>query len=987
MTRLCGHRAAVIGLVFCLGGAGSSLSQTTGTIQGTVTDASGSVLPGATVEARSESLQGVRSATTGGRGDYRLPSLPPGSYTVKATLSGFTSVEKTAHLRLDASITVDLSLEVAAAEKVLVRGEAPLIDLSSTTTGSNFTEEVLKRMSIGRNYADIVRSQPGVILDTSQNLPGLEDRVLNLSIYGATSLENLFLIDGINTTNILRGFQGKALNPESMQEVEIKTGGYQAEYGRATGGVINVITKSGGNAFHGDALGYYNSKGMRAAVKVTESNIIAAEQTEVDRWDAGADLGGYIFKDRLWFFGSYDRLDDDANRIPQAGPVAGQRFRLRSTSDTYSVKLTWNAAPGSSLVATTFADPEKKDGAINLPASTSPLTYSGIRSIGGHDYAARWNQLFGSFGFLTLQYSRHEDRYQTEIPAEAELPRIIDQTVPGIRVSSGGFGDIGSLINSVSKRDGYSGSFTAYAGNHELKIGGDYEHDDTVGIQRRTGGQTLVIRPCRANPSNPNSVDRCAQAGGTGAPFINWQGKSVPGGVVYTHFYLANLDGSPVFQIVHDTPSLAYSAFLQDSWKVSRRLTVNAGIRWDQEKIQDFRHETVIDLKNMWAPRFGIVWDFLGDGTSKLFGSFGRFYYQFPTDLNQRSYGRTDFLFGNASNYSPVSLVHDPRTPFPGSVVTPFGEEPRDNNLKGMYQDEVTVGIEKALTPTFVVGLKGTYQRLGRVLEDRCDIDYLNPAYEGQPCAIINPGSSEKFARGDFPCNNFTNERPDASQFDPLCNENGGQPIANAARLYRGIELTAQQSFQQRLWIQASYVYSSLRGNYDGAARLSSGQADPGINADFDYFQMYARNAYGKLYLDRPHNFQIGATYITPFGLTAGLSASVRSGPPRNKNEYYNGGYVQEIFGAPRGSVGRAATQYEADFSLAYEWKLGPLTLTPRLYIFNLLNRQGEVRVQDAFNPDGAFDANGNAVQHPDYGKILQRQDPRLVRLAMKLSF
>ena len=974
-------------LVVCLAAASRAFPQTTGTIQGTVIDTSGGALPGATVEARSSSLQGVRGATTGGRGDYRLPSLPPGTYMVKAILPGFTTVEKTAYLRLDSTVTVDLTLEVAAQTKVLVTGEAPLVDLSSTTTGSNFTAKVLERMSIGRNYVDIVRSQPGVNLDTSQNLPGQGKRVMNLSIYGATSLENLFVIDGINTTNILRGFQGKTLSPESMQEVEIKTGGYQAEYGRAMGGVINVITKSGGNEFHGDVFGYYNATGMRADVKITDNDIIAAEQTEENRWDAGADLGGYILKDRLWFFASYDRLNDDTHRIPQAGPVADQAFPLISTSDTYSGKLTWNAAQGSSLVATILADPEKQDGAINLPASTSPLTYTGIRYVGGHDYAARWNQLFGSAGILTLQYTRHEDRLETKVPPEAELPRVTDRTVPGINVFYGGFGDIGSLINSVSKRNGYSASFTAYAGNHEMKLGGEYEDNDTVGVQRRTGGQTLLIRPCRANPSNPDSVDRCAQAGGTGAPFVNWQGQAVPGGVVYTHFFLANTDGTPALEIVHDTPSLAYSAFLQDSWKVSHRLTVNAGLRWDREKIQDFQHETVIDLKNMWSPRAGVVWDFLGDGTSKLFASFGRFYYQFPTDLNQRAYGRTDFLFGNASNYSTTSLVHDPKTPFPGSVVTPFGNEPRDANLKGMYQDEFTVGVEKALTPTFVVGLKGTYQRLGRVLEDRCDIDYLNPAYEGQACAIINPGSSEKYARGDFPCNNFTNERPDASQFDSLCNENGGQPIGKAARIYRGIELTASQSFRERLWVQASYVYSSLRGNYDGAARLVSGQADPGINADFDYFQMYASNVDGKLYLDRPHNFQISTTYVAPFGLTAGLSAYVRSGPPRNRNEYYNGFYTQEIFAEPRGSVGRADTQYEADLSIAYEWRLGPVTLTPRVYIFNLLNRQGEVRVQDAFNPDGSFDANGNAIQHPDYGKILQRQDPRLIRFALKLSF
>jgi hypothetical protein len=988
MTRDRALLAAFAALLFCFS-AESALSQTTGAIQGTVTDSSGAVLPGVAVEARSAHLQGIRSATTDGRGGYRFPALPPGTYVVKATLAGFTTVEKTGYVTLDSTVTVDLELQVSAEAKVLVTGEAPVIDLSSTTTGSTFTAKVLERMSIGRNYADIVLSQPGVNTDTSQNLAGLGDRVVNVALYGSTSLENLYVIDGINTTNVYRGFQGKLVNPESMQEVEIKTGGYQAEYGRALGGVINVITKSGGNEFHGDAFGYYNSREMREEAEITDRDIIAAEQTEVERWDAGADLGGYILKDRLWFFGSYDRIEQETGRIPQAGPAAGPSFLLESTSDVSSAKLTWNVARGSTVVGSLLADPEKQSGAINLPASTSPLTYTGLRYVGSKDYLARFNQLFGSFGILTLQYSRHGDRFQTKVPPEAEQPRVTDRTVPGITVFSGGFGNINRIVNHQSTRDGYSASFEAYVAQHEIKAGGDYEDIETLAVERRTGGQNLAIVPCRANPQNPASVDRCVRAGGAGVPYVNWRGENVNGGVFYSHAYLSNLDGTPVTRIEIETPSLAYSAFVQDTWRISRRLTVNAGLRWDREEIQNFERKTVIDLDDMWSPRAGVVWDFTGDGTSKAYGSYGRFYYQFPTNLNVRAYGNNEFLFVTSFNNDPESLVDAPGTAFgfQGSTSTPLGPEPVDRNLKGMYQDEYTIGVEKALTPTFVVGLKANYQRLGEVLEDRCDLDNEHPDNNGQPCAIINPGSDEKYARGDFPCSNSHNGRPDASELDALCNENGGPPMARASRIYRGIELTARQSFQERLWVQASYIYSSLRGNYDGAARLASGQADPGINADFDYFVFDQHNSHGKLYLDRPHSFQLGMTYLTPFGLTAGLSTYVRSGPPRNKGEYFNAGYSQEIFGVRRGTAGRAETQYEANFSLAYEFKAGPLTITPRLYVYNVLNRQGEVRVSDAFNPDGAFDAEGNAVQHPNYGKILERQMPRLFRVALRVSF
>src|SRR4029077_17325792 len=149
---------------------------------------------------------------------------------------------------------------LATKEAVTVTGEAPLVDVSSTTTGSNYTAKVIEKLPVSRNYADIIRSNPGVDVDRGEN----QGRAVALTVYGATSVENQYIIDGVNTTNVIRGFQGKAINGEFIQEIEIKTGGYQAEYGRALGGVVNVITKSGGNEFHGDGFVYYDIYGMRA---------------------------------------------------------------------------------------------------------------------------------------------------------------------------------------------------------------------------------------------------------------------------------------------------------------------------------------------------------------------------------------------------------------------------------------------------------------------------------------------------------------------------------------------------------------------------------------------------------------------------------------------------------------------------------------------------------------------------------------------------
>jgi len=238
----------------------SVFAQTTGTVEGAITDQSNAPLPGVTVELTSPNLQGTRTAVTSADGRYRFPAVPPGPYKVTAELAGFGKVEKRATVSLDSTAQVNLSLQLSTTAEITVTGEAPMVDVASTTQGSNYSAKVIEKLPVGRNYADIVFTQPGVQADFGET----QGRSLAISIYGSTSSENLFLIDGVNTTNVIKGFQGKDINSEFIQEVEVKTGGYQAEYGRNTGGVVNVITKSGGNEFHGGVFGYYNDTGMRA---------------------------------------------------------------------------------------------------------------------------------------------------------------------------------------------------------------------------------------------------------------------------------------------------------------------------------------------------------------------------------------------------------------------------------------------------------------------------------------------------------------------------------------------------------------------------------------------------------------------------------------------------------------------------------------------------------------------------------------------------
>ncbi|MCA1580566.1 MAG: TonB-dependent receptor [Acidobacteria bacterium] len=965
-------------VAICLLATGpAAVAQTTGSITGAVNDNDGKPLPGVTVEATSPALQGTRVVVTSGNGTYRFPSLSPGTYTVKATLSGFSTAERSVPVTLDATATVNLTMRITAKEEVVVSGEAPLVDVTNTTTGSSYSAKVIERLPVARNYADIVRSNPGVNTDRGET----QGRALALTVYGATSVENQYVIDGVNTTNVIKGFQGKSINTEFIQEVEVKTGGYQAEYGRALGGVINVITKSGGNEFHGDAFGYYDSFKTQSDRKITpQDSLTGMVISDYKRTDFGADVGGFIFKDHLWFFAAFDRVNNPgtvSRAVASSAIPTSAKFKLDETDNLYSGKLTWNIAQGSTLVATAFADPTIIEGAANADprharvasiTSFDPRTYESRRDVGGQDGGLRFNQLFGSLGLLTLQASHHEDRYQLTPSGAGSGIRVDDFTCTGgtattpcvqpasSRSTTGGFGQIfGPTRNNRSNRNQYRGDLAFYFGTHEVKAGGDYEIGKTTAITYYTGGQQVTK--------------------------LNEYGQTY-----YEHdFFSAGASSQDPIDNTVTPKSINYGAYFQDSWKVIPGLTFNAGIRWDQEDVQDYTGTTAIKTKNEWQPRVGVIWDPKGNGAAKIYGFFGRFYYAIPTDLNVRAYGAqtqvTTFNFDPINTHQDAAVIGHSKPFVQGGAFT----EPSEAGIKGIYQDEFTIGGEMLLDPTLSVGIKGTYRNLGQVIEDRCDLDGERAETNFNTCALINPGSSGAISRGAIPgCNGLDGKAAACGESIPA--------TPRARRIYRGIELVGRKSFSQTFWAQASYVFSSLRGNYDGEVREGRGQTDPGINADFDYAAFNVNN-YGKLFLDRPHNLRLDLSYTTPFKLFVGLQTYVQSGAPLNKQGYFNSGYGAEVQLVERGSAKRLPATYEANLTLGYPIALGPVTVTLQAYVFNLLNRQTEtledVRFstsQPANYPASLFDPNQQQT-NSNFGKITQRQDPRLFRGSIKVAF
>ena len=330
---------AVALLFIAVGFAGhQALAQTTGMIEGTVADANDSPLPGASVEIKSTSLQGVRSAVTGNEGRFRFPALPIGTYTVTVRLSGFKSIERGGvSVTLGGTATVPFRLEISALSEIVVTGEAPAVDVTSTTTGSSYPRGSFRSFPSAATSGHPCGPQPGVQTDSGE----IQGRSLALSIYGSTSAENLYLIDGVEHDERHQGVPGQNDQQRVRRRGRGEAGGYQAEFGRNTGGVVNVITKSGGNEFHGEGFGYYDNTSMKSQQRVDATPDYSQDDGDVqeqpitsknNRTEFGIGLGGFFVKDRLWFYGAYDRVNQKLEYAQTAGPVGVDGHGLPRTA-------------------------------------------------------------------------------------------------------------------------------------------------------------------------------------------------------------------------------------------------------------------------------------------------------------------------------------------------------------------------------------------------------------------------------------------------------------------------------------------------------------------------------------------------------------------------------------------------------------------------------------------------------------------------------
>lgn len=957
-----GVLALAVGL-FGLTGTAAAQEQT-GSIQGVVKDASGAVLPGVTVEARSPAAVGVSTAVTNEDGVYRFPALPPGVYELTANLQGFTaSVVKNVMVELGKQLTVDHSLRLAGVtETVTVTGEPPIVDTKSNATFSTISRESIERIPKGRDFTSILATAPG-----AQN----ESKAGGTQIDGASGSENRFIIDGVDTTNLRTGVSGKTMLLDFVQEVQVKSSGYNAEFGGATGGVINVLTKSGSNAFHGQFGSYFQTDDFygkrRPFARFSPFNANLAETGLLqpdDEWlyySPLADIGGPVLKDRVWFYGggAYTRNEFDREAIFRTDISKTKRkFEQNSDAYYYNYNLTSQLTSSMRLKAGGSNQRNKTRGALpalqpdnapDIPAnsvypngvpsagiSTSAFDALPNGQINQDAYDARWVRQ-GS-NSRNDSYSANLDwvvaptffvnvsggRYQTDAntpeefrgneirhvysgsPSDAFMTQQGFPTVPAQFQLPSGFSDFPSssgTVRDLNTRNFVNGNLTWFAskfGQHTFKTGMRFE---------RFGNDVLV--------GNAKPVVTITW----GQPYVDQAGQTHRGTYGY---YTVNQTGT-----IGKVHSDNFSFWLQDSWQVNSRLTLNIGVRAENEFVPSYKDQEqfpdALDIKfgfkDKIAPRLGFAYDVRGDGRTKAYGSYGLFYDITKLELPRGSFGGdhwVDYIWlldspdytaiqcGEGVTGCPGRFIefkdfrHSSNQVDPGfeAYFNRPGMTGIDPNLKPVKSGELTGGIEHDLGSTLSVGVRYVHKWLVRTIED------VGIFFQGQEIYLIsNPG--EGLAVSMEP------SVPDLITPKPVRN-------------YDGIELRLNKRFSNRWAGTASYLYSRLYGNYSGLASSDeNGRVSPNVNRYFDNtimnYDAQGKSVLGRLQTDRPHTFKLNGAYDFKWGTVVGANWIMESGTPQSTVMRFSG-FPTLPFG--RGDLGRTPWLSQLDLNIVQEFKL-----------------------------------------------------------------
>ena len=643
-----------------------------GHLQGRVVDTAGNPVETVDVVVRSTDLQGERSVVTNRSGDFALRWLPVGSYEVELRRIGYESLVLTGIVvRLGRTTTVgqvELMETPVELEAISARADRLLIDPESTAGGVNLTPDLFRNLPNDRDYRSMVTMAPAV--------DGY--RGTDLSVAGGTGPGTTFFVEGTNVTDPVTGLEATRLPYNFVREIQVRTGGYEAEYRSTLGGIVNVVTHSGSNSFRSQLFGYYTSDRLEGTPRFGLSESARQNQAQ---YDVGVTIGGPILRDRLWYFAAYNpSVVTEDIAIPEFGT-----YDDRGVQHVFAGKLSWRAAERTSVHFTAFGDPGSRDMIGPMSISTAhftplnPETWLGEEAFGGVNLVLGGTQLIGSSGLLEATVSTM-NRRQSYLPttaagAQVQVHDYTTQTVSGGTTKYG---------ETSLGRFNLGLKTTWELGTHTLKAGGEWSSSNR-NIDSYTHN---VIK--RYGPTTYREVNG-SESGGLG---------NRVGGL-----------------------------FLQDSWRVTDRWRLNLGLRWEAQGFRDTNGEIAQTIDDQWAPRVGFIFQPGQLGSQRIYGSAGRFYQDML--LNGIAY------FDGESWQMWQQCDGDPRDESSScEILSDWGASIADPvaGLKGQHFDELTLGYDRQIGSSVKLGARGVYRTLRRAIEDGT-VDE-----EGAEWLLGNPG-------------------------------------------------------------------------------------------------------------------------------------------------------------------------------------------------------------------------------------------------------
>ena len=903
-----------------------------GTLKGRVRDESGGALPGATVELTSEDKGFQRTETSDAAGSFNFALLPPGRYTVKTTLASFETFESANNVvTAEKTTEVNMTLKLAAtAETVTVTGDVPLVDKTNVTDTTHVESSIAQAVAIPRGYQTLIEFAPGL---------NDADGDGNTNSHGAIDGSNLFLFDGVDTTDPTTGTFGANNNFDTIQEVVVSNSAISAEYGRAQGAVVNVISKSGTNVLHGSARTLvtndnWNSQNKGAAPDGTP---FARDKLNHNVYDYLFTLGGPVWKDHIWFFGGYERNPQFTPPAQVAvselnpPPLSGQSYSQSREFVAWQGKLTGQITPAHALTFSAQADP-----------------FTGITRNYWNEFGLPSAELFA----LTAQDQSNDcpwaciwqTRYTGVFGPNVSVEATYAQQRGGITVSnkynSGTFD--GSPIFNLAEGFFYNGNpfnglverprdqanlavnlYQQLFGHaHQFKVGVDYQKIKSDSSFTYPGNQSFFV-------SGFDAATRTMLL----QPGDQWFKGTPPQASIST--------------------GKIYGIYALDRFEATDRLSFNLGVRVDVQDGQSDLRQAVISTTTV-SPRLTGTYDIFGNGKTLASVAFGQY-----RDFLVQSI--IDSIYSGVPQQTNFDLfVWDGSAwQFAQAIRAGGNDQPVNSDLKPANVNEFNIALQQQIGNTVAVGIRGIYRKWTNLIDDARVIDEAGNK-------LTTPF-------------NFTD----------------GQ----LKRYYKAIELTAEKRFSKNWQILASYTLSRAEGNHEAqfasqlfdyagdtcnvpAVRDSAGNVlVPAVSGDCA--DILSHNRRGLLSYDVTHLVKVFAAYTYPFSfmsLTAAPSFTFTSGLPYQAQRTFNiHGDTDVYYYTPKGDF-RLPNWYGLNFALQADFKVfGPVEFGVKGEVLNLTNQQPVVALGGA-----------SLLPNENFGKPRSRNDlvtPRNYQFSAVVKF